>query len=143
MRKYLALNDAREVIAHLIEGLHEIPSGAALIDAERWYEVTQDIGCTWHLSSEGVLSKHPKNDPQEDPARFEREWRDTELATVRWLRERHRDQQEIGFDTALSDTQFKELLVYIQTLRDWPQSSDFPDSAHRPIAPRWIADQTE
>lgn len=143
MRKYLALNDAREVIAHLIEGVHEIPSGAVLIDAERWYEVTQNIGYTWHFSDDRVLSKHPKIVPLEDPARFERERRDTELAAVIWLRERHRDQKEIGFDTALSDAQFEELLLYMQALRDWPQSPNFPDIEHRPLAPAWIANQTE
>jgi hypothetical protein len=143
MRKYLALNDAREVIAHLIEGVHEIPSGAVLIDAERWYEVTQNIGYTWHFSDDGVLSKHPKIVPLEDPASFERERRDTELAAVIWLRERHRDQKEIGFDTALSDAQFEELLLYMQALRDWPQSPNFPDIEHRPLAPAWIANQTE
>lgn len=143
MRRYLALNDAREVIAHLIEGVHEIPSGAVLIDGELWYEVTQDVGCTWHLSETGALSKRPKADFLKDPARFEREWRDAELVAVIWLRERHRDQQEIGFDTALSHEQFRSLLLYMQALRDWPQFPDFPDSKHRPTAPSWIADQTK
>lgn len=74
---------------------------------------------------------------------LEREWRDAELASVMWLRERHRDQQEIGTDTTLSGDQFKELLVYTQALRDWPQSSDFPNIEYRPVSPTWIAEQTE
>jgi hypothetical protein len=143
MRKYLALNDDREVIAHLIEGVHEIPSDAALIDAALWYEVTQEIGCLWHLSDDGVLSKRPKIKLLEDPATFEREWRDAELSCVFWLCERHRDQREIGWDKTLSDDQFNELLIYMQKLRDWPQSPNFPDSEHRPVAPAWIVDQTE
>jgi hypothetical protein len=76
-----------------------------------------------------------------DPAAQERKWRDAELSSVMWLRERHRDQQEIGGDTTLSGDQFSELLVYMQQLRDWPQSQAFPDIEQRPTAPAWIAEQ--
>jgi len=72
-----------------------------------------------------------------DLATQEREWRDTELASVMWLRERHRDQAEIGTATTLAGDQFNELLVYIQVLRDWPQSPSFPDSKSRPERPEW------
>lgn len=73
----------------------------------------------------------------------EREWRDAELTAVMWLRERHRDQLEIESPTSLAADQFKELLVYMQALRDWPQSPDFPDIQRRPAAPKWIAEQIE
>ncbi len=73
----------------------------------------------------------------------ERSWRDGELTSLMWLRERHRDQMEIAVDTTLTGEQFTELLLYMQALRDWPQSPDFPESEHRPVAPAWIADQTE
>lgn len=69
----------------------------------------------------------------------ERAWRDGELVAVMWLRERHRDQLEIEAPTTLTGEQFKELLVYLQALRDWPQSADFPNTLHRPAAPPWIA----
>jgi len=78
-----------------------------------------------------------------DPAAQERQWRDAELASVMWLRERHRDQLEIEAPTSIDAEQFKGLLSYIQALRDWPQSSDFPQIEHRPVAPPWIAEQTE
>ncbi|MFJ7144278.1 phage tail assembly chaperone [Pseudomonas protegens] len=76
-------------------------------------------------------------------ARLERAWRDVELSSVVWLRDRHRDQQEIEVPTTLTSDQFNELLMYMQTLRNWPQSSDFPQFEHRPVAPLWIAEQTE
>ncbi|WP_226455919.1 phage tail assembly chaperone [Pseudomonas sp. AF03-9] len=79
----------------------------------------------------------------EDVGARERAWRGYELSSVKWLRERHRDQLEIEVDPTLSEEQFKELLVYMQALRDWPQSPDFPNSEHRPVAPSWIAAQTE
>lgn len=68
----------------------------------------------------------------------EREWRDTELAEMMWLRDRHRDQQELGVDTTLASGQFTELLAYMQALRDWPQSDAFPDSAARPVSPAYL-----
>lgn len=73
----------------------------------------------------------------------ERLWRDAEIERVKWLRERHRDQLDIGEQTTLMPEQFNELLVYMQALRDWPQAPDFPDSQHRPMAPDWIADQAQ
>lgn len=73
-----------------------------------------------------------------DTAVRERDWRDAELASVMWLRERHRDQLEVSSPTTLSAEQFGELLTYIQALRDWPQSADFPDSLLRPVPPSWV-----
>lgn len=73
----------------------------------------------------------------------ERSWRDGELASLMWLRERHRDQLEIGREATLSAEQFTELLEYTQDLRDWPQSPDFPDIEQRPVLPAWIAEQTQ
>ncbi|MGC5702357.1 hypothetical protein J4P02_19345 [Pseudomonas sp. NFXW11] len=74
---------------------------------------------------------------------LERNWRDTELTSLMWLRERHRDQLEIQAPTSIDAGQFKELLVYMQALRDWPQSATFPDAQFRPLAPPWVAKQTQ
>ncbi|WP_236183736.1 phage tail assembly chaperone [Pseudomonas protegens] len=78
-----------------------------------------------------------------DPVAQEREWRDAELASVIWLRERHRDQLEVEAPTTLTGEQFKELLVYVQALRNWPQFPDFPQAEHRPMAPSWLAEKTQ
>lgn len=71
-------------------------------------------------------------------AAAERTWRDTELAALVWLRDRHRDQLEIGGQTTLTPEQFAELLLYMQQLRDWPQTPEFPDSSARPVPPAFI-----
>lgn len=73
----------------------------------------------------------------------ERAWRDSELASVAWLRDRHRDQLEIGKAATFSEDQYSELLFYIQALRDWPQSDGFPTIELRPGAPLWIAEQSQ
>lgn len=73
----------------------------------------------------------------------EREWRDAAVTAVLWLRERHRDEQDLQRSTTLTQDQFTELLTYLQQLRDWPQSEAFPAIEHRPVAPPWIAEQTQ
>ncbi|WP_312388507.1 phage tail assembly chaperone [Pseudomonas sp.] len=73
----------------------------------------------------------------------ERQWRDAELAARQWLRDRHGDEQDLDRETTLSAEQFAELLTYLQDLRDWPQSDQFPVVEHRPVAPSWIADQSQ
>lgn len=96
------------------------------------------------LSERGFAISDPGVSPAvEDVVARERGWRGYELSSVKWLRERHRDQLEIEVAPTLSEAQFKELLVYMQALRDWPQSPDFPNSEHRPVAPSWLANQTE
>ncbi len=71
----------------------------------------------------------------------ERAWRSSEISKSVWLRDRHRDQLEISVDTTLTASQFTELLTFIQALRDWPQSPLFPDTAGRPQAPVFIANE--
>ncbi|ERK99184.1 hypothetical protein O999_12780, partial [Pseudomonas putida LF54] len=61
-----------------------------------------------------------------------------ELASRQWLRERHRDEQDLGRPTTLTNELFTELLAYLQALRDWPQAEAFPDSLLRPPPPNWI-----
>ncbi|MEN5094517.1 phage tail assembly chaperone [Pseudomonas protegens] len=73
----------------------------------------------------------------------ERNWRDIELTSLKWLRERHRDQLEIQTPTSIDREQFNELLVYMQALRDWPQSASFPDANFRPMAPSWVTQQIQ
>ncbi|NVZ49428.1 phage tail protein [Pseudomonas sp. B6002] len=78
-----------------------------------------------------------------DPQRLEREWRDVQIESVKWLRERHRDEADMALNTKLNDAQFSELLVYLQQLRDWPQAAEFPSMDKRPAAPGWIALQVK
>ena len=111
-----------------------------------------DDGAPAHFISAGLVPMseaevqeyiHSAIVPTTTKADDERAWRDAELSSVVWLRERHRDQREIGGSITLTGEQFVELLVYMQALRDWPQSPVFPDNLHRPTAPDWIAEQTQ
>ncbi|MFJ7793268.1 phage tail assembly chaperone [Pseudomonas sp. NPDC096950] len=77
----------------------------------------------------------------EELAARARQWRDTEIESVKWLRERHRDEVDSARPTTLTTAQSGELLDYVQALRDWPTDSGFPEIASRPAKPDWIAQQ--
>ena len=127
-----------------LENIHSfIPANAVLISEDRYKSVIAN-------PAPGKVRGHDTDGlpilidpPAPDLAEQERYWRDNELSSVIWLRDRHRDQLDLGTETALTPERFAELLAYMQTLRDWPQLPDFPDSQHRPTAPAWIAEQTE
>ncbi|WP_277424243.1 phage tail assembly chaperone [Pseudomonas viridiflava] len=34
--------------------------------------------------------------------------------------------------------EYRQLLVYRQALRDWPDDPDFPQSRSRPLEPDWL-----
>ncbi|WP_110972132.1 tail fiber assembly protein [Pseudomonas huaxiensis] len=76
---------------------------------------------------------------EDQAAARERSWRDGALIAVTWLRDRHRDQHDSGDSATLTEDQFRELLGYMRSLRDWPQSDQFPDEAGRPRAPAWVS----
>ena len=72
-----------------------------------------------------------------------RQWRDAEIESVKWLRERHRDEIDSQRPTTLTVKQSGELMDYVQTLRDWPKDAGFPAVESRPVPPTWIADQVQ
>lgn len=79
--------------------------------------------------------------PPENLAAIERAWRNGEIQRVLWIRERHRDEQELSQATSITPEQFAQLLHYLQDLRDWPEQSRFPAEQSRPVQPDWVADQ--
>lgn len=73
----------------------------------------------------------------------ERMWRDDIMLKACAVRDRHRDEQELFRPTTLTPERFVELLKYIQSLRDWPQSIVFPGSEQRPLAPAWLKEHIQ
>lgn len=55
-----------------------------------------------------------------------RSFRDARLSAVRWMRERHADELELGNGTSLTPEQYTALLTYIQALRDLPSQPGAP-----------------
>ena len=128
-----------------LDGFHVIPADAVPISEECFRSVIANPAQEKIRSHDAAglpVLIDPPPASADQLAELERHWRDGELAAVTWLRDRHRDQLEVGAETTLSPEQFNELLQYLQALRDWPQSQAFPDIEHRPVAPPWIAEQT-
>ncbi|WP_073673014.1 phage tail assembly chaperone [Pseudomonas aeruginosa] len=125
-----------------IEGVHnEIPGDAMPITEQRFLEVIAN-------PEPGKVRDHDAAglpilvDPTPESGEVtERRWRDAEIVRVSWLRDRHRDEAELGIATTLEAAQFHSLLAYIQQLRDWPQATPFPNAEERPQAPAWVASQ--
>lgn len=123
----------------------QIPTDAIAVTELQRRELLAGIsrGLLAQMSEDGSLELvEPPVDP-DAVALAERAWRDGVLTSAAWLRDRHRDQLEIGAPTTLSAEQFEGLLVFMQALRDWPQSPEFPDNKHRPIIPIWLDDQVQ
>lgn len=128
-----------------IEQIHaDIPRDAVSITEERFVEViaNPEPGKVRSHTAEGlpILIDPPPATPEELAA-AERAWRDTEIESVRWLRERHRDEIDSERPTTLTVEQSGELLDYVQALRDWPAAPEFPAQEHRPAQPAWIPEQ--
>jgi len=122
-----------------------MPSDAVFLPEETYEAVIRDAGIN-------TVRRHDKQGMPylvdvvpsvADLALEARSWRDNQLTAVTWLRDRHRDQLEMMAPTTLDAEQYLALLTYMQALRDWPQSAQFPNTEHRPSAPLWLAEQTE
>ena len=129
--------------ASYLEGIHNSMPGDVVPITEKLYSSVignPPAGMIRAHDDKGLpyLISAPIVDP--DLPAVERAWRDSELIALTALRDRHRDQLEIEAETTLSIEQFRELLVYLQQLRDWPQSGFFPDANNRPSAPGWLAE---
>ena len=119
-----------------------LPEGVVCVDGELWLRTINETDGIWMRGPNGAITKAPLPELKPDLARIERHWRDAELASLRWLTERHRDQLDLGLPTTLTAQHFAQLLAYLQQLRDWPQSPAYPDVEQRPVPPDWLAEQT-
>lgn len=125
-----------------------IPKDAVLIPPNRIDEILTGLGLQMKLvvGANGKLilvNPDPVVPTLEQLFAAERKWRNAEFSRVMWLRDRHRDQLNLEIDTTLAADQFHEVLVYMQALRDWPQSPKFPDAEERPAPMGWFDNTQE
>lgn len=106
-----------------------------------WQACPVDVRPGWTVMEDEFIP--PAEDTSDQQANAEREWRDVELAGTEWLVLRHRDEQDLELTPTLAPELFTELLSYRQALREWPQTTTFPDAEFRPVAPAWIAEQLQ
>ncbi len=66
--------------------------------------------------------------------------RDAEIASVRWLVERHRDEQALQIATTLTPEDYRLVQEHVQALRDVPEQDGFPHAIDWPVlAPELLA----
>lgn len=142
-KKYALFGNDGVRITQLIGSIHAIPVDAVQISDELFSKMVQESDGIWTLGGNGEITKEPLPEVIPDYAGIERKWRDKQVESIKWIRERHRDEVDMVASTTISPAQFSELLAYIQSLRDWPESKDFPAQEKRPSAPKWIADHPQ
>ncbi|EJM65579.1 Caudovirales tail fiber assembly protein [Pseudomonas sp. GM50] len=127
-----------------LAGYHtSLPDDAVEIDNERYDAVIANpkAGTARAHDDEGLpvlVELAPLSD--EELSQEAKAWRDQAFDRVVWLRDRHRDEVELMKTTTLSDSEYQELLVYLQALRKWPQAKKFPSKRSRPKRPAWLVD---
>lgn len=123
-----------------LDGIHAaMPSDVREISERRFMEVIGNAppGKTRGHDADGLPVLLDPQAPELESA--ERIWRDARIEAVRWIRDRHQDELDLGRRTSIAVDQYAGLLAYLQALRDWPESNGFPDSAARPTPPDWLA----
>jgi Phage tail assembly chaperone protein len=81
----------------------------------------------------------PPSPSMETLAAWARRRRDAEIAGLRYLVERHRDELALGLTTTLTAEDFRLVLEHIQALRDVPEQAGFPEAIHWPaLAPELL-----
>lgn len=145
-RYYLDLAEDGRVLMRYDAVINEgdVPEGATSVKRRIFEQTLARQKGSAYLTVEGKVEFRIIEilSPEERAASEERAWRDAEVESVKWLRERHRDEADLGIKTSLTADQFMQLLSYLQALRDWPQAPDFPVQKNRPVQPDWIAEQT-
>lgn len=81
--------------------------------------------------------------PIEALAERARRRRDAEIAGLRWMIDRHRDEAELGRPHTLSADAYAALLNHVQALRDVPAQPGFPNAIDWPVWPAGTNDQDE
>jgi hypothetical protein len=81
----------------------------------------------------------PPSPSVETLAAWARRRRDAEIAGLRYLVERHRDELALGLTTTLTAEDFRLVLEHIQALRDVPEQAGFPEAIDWPtLAPELL-----
>ncbi|MNE41487.1 hypothetical protein D3C81_1472010 [compost metagenome] len=143
--KYAKFDESGGLLTRYDSAVHGVMpvSGYVELSEEMFAKTISETDGVWMLGADGTLYNQPIPLTVEQRARCERTWRDEQVSATEWLVNRYRDEQDMRRTTTLSSGQFSELLTYRQSLRDWPQSEAFLDIQARPLAPSWLANQTQ
>ena len=84
-----------------------------------------------HIEDKGEYLETVENDPyvptEEEKAANVRKQRDQYIDDIKWRVERYKSQQELGIETSDDAEAYRQILGYMQYLRDIPTQEEFPD----------------
>ncbi len=123
----------------------DLPEDVVEVSPERHAEV-MEATTTGQIVQAGEAGQPVAVDaptpPAETLAVSARRRRDAEIIAVRWLVDRHRDEEALDALTTLSAEGYRAVLLHIQALRDVPAQSGFPADIAWPVLPPEIETQT-
>lgn len=126
-------------------------NGAWLLEDDPNYDIQQQEIVDQSYDDLGVLTKEIVNrvavdrDPQAIATDRNtvlelrmRSERDGKILAVEWMRERHKDELELGAQTSLTAQEYSELLTYINDLRNVPENTVDLNNPAWPTPPSFV-----
>lgn len=108
---------------------HDLPDFPALLSAEDHARILAELSTGRILAADETgrpVTLEPPPPSAEALAAEARRRRDAEIAAVRWLVERHRDEQALQIATTLTAEDYRLVQEHVQALRDVPEQDGFP-----------------
>ncbi len=115
---------------------HDLPDEIIPISAEDHARILDELSTGRTLSADDAgrpITVEPPPPSAEALAALARRRRDAEIAQVRWLIERHRDEQALQIATTLTPEDYRLVQEHVQALRDVPEQDGFPQAIDWPV----------
>lgn len=103
-------------------------------DGSQDFLITPSMTAVSDSQADAIRRPQPTPEQKAQSLRLER---DQLLLSTDWLVNRHREQQDAGTGTTLTEDQFQELLRWRSALRRLPSTEGFPH-IELPIAPAFV-----
>nr|WP_315025250.1 phage tail assembly chaperone [Brevundimonas diminuta] len=115
---------------------HDLPVDIVSLNSAEHAAILNEIASGRVLSSNddgAPITVTPPAPSAEQLAIDARRRRDAEIAAVRWLLERHRDEQALQIATTLTPEDYRLVQEHVQALRDVPEQDGFPLAIDWPV----------
>lgn len=117
---------------------HDLPADCVQITPDHHTRLLGELSEGLVLSVDAAgrpVTIEPSGPGAEQLALMARQRRDTEIASVQWLIERHRSELSLQLNTTLTDEDYLLVHRYVQDLRDVPEQDSFPHDIEWPSLP--------
>lgn len=115
---------------------HDLPGDIVTLSRADHAAILNEIASGRVLSANddgAPITVTPPAPSAEQVAIEARRLRDAEIAAVRWLVERHRDEQALQIVTTLTPEDYRLVQEHVQALRDVPEQEGFPHAIEWPV----------